>query len=263
MAGLGSTTSAALTAWTRSSCAPTVRSVTSCGDSHSANAAASSEHSNVTPGWSEEKLNSASVLVVEASGPVTMFVSGGIGATTVHSWRSGVASTLPAASRARTRNVWSPRASAVTVWGEVQPVNETPSSEHSNVAPASSAEKVNVAVVASVGEAGPVSIDVSGATASIAVHVRVAGVASTLRAASIACTANVCSPSARSWISTGDEHDSNGPPSSEHSKSRSAASVVSSVPPNSITTSTDAMIPEGPAVMTVSGAVMSATTDHA
>ena len=41
------------------------------------------------------------------------------------------------------------------------------------------------------------------------------------------------------------------------------AGVVSSVPPNSNTTSTEAFRPAGPAVMRVSGAVVSSTTDHA
>jgi hypothetical protein len=50
---------------------------------------------------------------------------------------------------------------------------------------------VNVAVVSSVGEAGPLSIEVSGGVMSTVVQVRSAGVGSTLSAASTDRTANV------------------------------------------------------------------------
>jgi hypothetical protein len=60
----------------------------------------------------------------------------------------------------------------VTSAGEVHAVKLAPSSEHSNIASASSDENVNVAVVSSVGEAGPESIEVSGGVESTVVHVR-------------------------------------------------------------------------------------------
>ncbi|MFP2964290.1 hypothetical protein ACLEPN_42955 [Myxococcus sp. 1LA] len=73
-------------------------------------------------------------------------------------------------------------------------VEGAPFSEHWYVTGLSFELKSNVAVVAFVTAAGPLTMVVSGAVAST-VHVRVAGVGSTLPAASTARTARVCSPS--------------------------------------------------------------------
>ena len=57
---------------------------------HGANAAPSSEHSNVTTGSFAENVNVAEVLTVVASGPESIVVSGGTpgaGALIVHVWR--------------------------------------------------------------------------------------------------------------------------------------------------------------------------------
>ena len=84
---------------------------------HAANAAASSRHSNVAPG-SLVKVNDADVLFVVPVGPPVIVVSGAA-ASTVNARDAGVASTLPAASMARTRNVYEPSASGPSVRGEV------------------------------------------------------------------------------------------------------------------------------------------------
>src|SRR5205085_12570283 len=57
-----------------------------------------------------------------------------VGATvsTVQLRSAGVGSTLPVASRTRTRNMWAPSASALRSVGEVQAAKAPPSSEHSN-----------------------------------------------------------------------------------------------------------------------------------
>ncbi len=86
--------------------------------------------------------------------------------STVKPCWAGVASTLSAASVARTANVWGPSESAAVVCSEVQPVKAAPSTLHSNVEPASSEEKPNVGVESAVGPVGPESIVVSGGSVS-------------------------------------------------------------------------------------------------
>src|ERR687896_1033762 len=79
VAGVGSTPPSRFFARTRSSCAPTVTSI-SYGDSHEPYSAPSSEHSNVAVGSSLENVKVASRLHVGCSGPETIVV---LGATTV------------------------------------------------------------------------------------------------------------------------------------------------------------------------------------
>ncbi len=86
---------------------------------HAANAAASRRHSNVAPGFRLVKVNDADVVFVVPVGPLVIVVSGAA-ASTVNARDAGVASTLPAASMARTRNVYEPSASGPSVRGEVQ-----------------------------------------------------------------------------------------------------------------------------------------------
>jgi hypothetical protein len=77
--------------------------VSSRGDVQAANAALSSEHSKVTPASPEAKTKVAEVLCVVAGGLSTMIEPGGV--LSIDQFRTaGVASVLPAASVARTRN---------------------------------------------------------------------------------------------------------------------------------------------------------------
>jgi hypothetical protein len=79
--------------------------------------------------------------------------------------------------------------------GESHAANGSPSSEHSNDAPASLAVKLNVALVLEVVASGPEVIVVSGGTATV--HSYSAGVSSGIPAEFFACTSNVCGPSIR------------------------------------------------------------------
>ena len=104
----------------------------------------------------------------------------------------------------------------------MQAANAAPSSEHWNVEPCSSAEKLNVALVLLVSAAGaPEPIEVCGAVVSggcWTVQLKLAGVASTLPSASIALTRKVCPPTLRPLYSIGVSHSANAAPSREHSK---------------------------------------------
>jgi hypothetical protein len=60
-------------------------------------------------------------MITEPVATSVICVSGGIvsgGGSTVHSWTAAVPSTFPAASVARTRNVWSPTARLVYSSGD-------------------------------------------------------------------------------------------------------------------------------------------------
>ena len=116
-----------------------------------------------------ENANTANVLVVDASGAESMVVSGAVtsGGGTIDHWRTaGLASVFPAASVVRTSNRCSPSARPATVVGELQAENAAPSSEHSNVEPASFAEKAKLASVLAVSAGGPEAISVSGGVTS-------------------------------------------------------------------------------------------------
>jgi hypothetical protein len=139
----------------------------------------SSEHSKVEFDSLELKLNGGP--------PDASEVFGGV-VSAVHVRVAGEASTLPAASRARTRKVWEPADSPVTLRGEVQAAQAPLSIWHSNVAPASLEVKVN---------GGPPEPSVVfGATLSAGwiVHSCSAGVGSGLPASSIARTSKRCAP---------------------------------------------------------------------
>ena len=83
--------------------------VYACGDVHAANvplpAGVSRRHSNVEPGAVDVNANDADVLLVVPVGPLVIDVSG-TAVDTVKLRVAGVASVLPAASRARTVNVY-------------------------------------------------------------------------------------------------------------------------------------------------------------
>ena len=184
VAGVGSVCEAPSTAWTRRVCCPSASPPTECGERHSANAAPSSEHSNVTPGSFAEKVNRASALWVTGSGPVAMEVSGG--SSTVQSYSAGESSSMPCAFRVRTNRVWSPSGTLVYSCGEEQTRKGPPSSAHSKVEPDWVDENVNPAVVLAVPDSGPLSMVVSGR--STTVQSCGAGESSRLPDASIAAT---------------------------------------------------------------------------
>ena len=92
-----------------------------------------------------------------------MLVSGA--AEIVHAWLTGVGSTWPLGSFARTESVWACAVSEVvnvSSCGEVHVAYVPASSEHSNVEPASFVENLNVAVVNGVVAGGAWVMPVSG-----------------------------------------------------------------------------------------------------
>src|SRR5436190_8448660 len=105
----------------------------------------------------------------------------------------------------------------------------------------------------SAGAAAKASLE--GGTA--AVHVRVAGVASTFPDASTARTENLWEPDARPVCACGDEQVAKAAPSSEHSNVPASLAVNENV---AFPFGTD---PAGPAVMVVSGGVVSTTVQLA
>ena len=177
-----------------SASAPTLR-----GEVHAVNAAVFSRHSNVAP---------ASELNVNTGGPPASNVVCGAVVSIVNVRLAGVGSTFPAASRARTSNVYVPSASAPTLCGEVQDANAADPKRHSNDAPAS---ELNVNT-----GGPPASSVVCGAVVSI-VNVRLAGVWSTFPAASRARTSNVYVPSGSVPTLCGDVHAVNSAVLSRHS----------------------------------------------
>src|SRR5918996_1762554 len=183
------------------------------------NAAPSSEHTNVTPSSLAVKRNLALVLAVGLSGAKSIVVTGGVvsrGGVMFQLWPAGVGSTCPSASVARTATLCQPTARPVYVTlPELHGVHAPPSSAHSKVAPARFEEKVIVALVLSVGSAGPELIVVSGA--ATAVQVQLAGVGSKKPSPSTAITRSVCWPSGTNsitwWTGSTSLHSSNGAPS--------------------------------------------------
>ena len=156
-------------------------------------------------------------------GPPVIVVSGAV-VSTVNVRVAGVGSTLPAASSARTRNVYVPSASGPSVRGEVQarrcrsPAGAVEPALERRARLAGERERGDAFVIVPV---GPRVIVVSGAVVST-VNVRVAGVGSTLPAASVARTENVYVPSASEPRIRGEVHDAYVPvvapgPSSVHS----------------------------------------------
>ena len=191
LAGVGSTFPAASRARTSNVYVPSASAPTLCGDVHAVNAAAFSRHSNVAP-TSEPNVNTG--------GPPASSVVFGAVVSIVNVRLAGVWSTFPAASRARTSNVYVPSASAPTSCGDVHAVNAAASSRHSNVAPAS---ELNV------NTGGPPASNVVCGAAVSTVNERVAGVSSTLPLASLARTDNVYSPSINGPTECGEVHGAN------------------------------------------------------
>jgi hypothetical protein len=195
----------------------------------------------------------ALVLVLVTGGADVMNVSGAVSSPTtmVQEWDAGSSSTLPAASIARTRSVWSPTASSVNVTREGQGENGAPSSEHSYVVPSSLAEKRNVALVLVVRAGGASVIVVSGGVVSPGpwtVQLCRAGDGSTWPSPSIDRTAKLCQPTARSVYSTGEVHASYAAPSSAHSKVAGEASEE-----NKMDADVSVVVSAGPKTIVVSG----------
>ena len=124
----------------------------------------SSEHWNVEPVSVEWKLKLALPVFVDAAGPESISVSGGV-ESTVQLNEAGVGSVLPAASVAFTWKLCDPSAT-VYAFGEVQEAKAALSNEHWNVDPASVEWKLKLALPELVEAAGLESITVSGAVES-------------------------------------------------------------------------------------------------
>src|SRR5918999_2824058 len=177
-AGVGSVL-AEFTARTSSSCWPTARPVRTYGDSSdsqepqssvtpSGRSSPSRLHSKVATESFEENVKLASRLLVPDCGPDSIVVSGG---STVHSWRAGVASTVPAAFFARTSSVWAPASRFSITCRSSQELHDTgsASSEHSKVAAGSLETSSKTAVALTVLAGGPDWIVVSGTAVAVPV----------------------------------------------------------------------------------------------
>jgi len=137
-----------------------------------------------------ENVNGADVLDVGLAGVESIAVTGGV-VSTVHVFAAGVSSTLPASSRARTRNVCDPSASGPAyARGDVHVTYVAPSRLHSNVAVPSELVNVSDADELFVVLGGPPVSVVLGAVVSM-VQVNDDGDGSTFPAMSRARTWNV------------------------------------------------------------------------
>jgi hypothetical protein len=149
----------------------------------------SSWHSNVEPVSLETNEKLAAVADVGLLGEAVIVVLGA-DASTVQVNVAGLVSVFPAASLARTLNVWEPSATLVYVVALVQVEKPPPSSSHSKVEPASLDTNEKVGELSLLGSLGEAVMVVFGAAVST-VHVRVAGLASVLPAPSVARTEKV------------------------------------------------------------------------
>ena len=136
------------------------------GDSHSANAAASSAHSNVESISFALKVNVALVAVVEASGFSRIIVFGGT--ATVHVYSTGVSSTRPSGRSARRpRTCARRRRGRCRSSATSRAMKPRPSSAQKNSTSVWSDENLNVALVESLGSAGKAASVVSGGPAIV------------------------------------------------------------------------------------------------
>ncbi len=120
------------------------------------------------------KSNVAEVEANVPAGPLSIVGVGGATVSTVQLCEAA-AESLPAASLAWIRNVWSPWSRLVRSTGETHASYSPPSSLHSKSRPLSTFEKANVASVEATRPVGPESIvGASGSTVST-VQVRLAG----------------------------------------------------------------------------------------
>ena len=112
-------------------------------------------------------------------------------------------SSLPAASIARTSNVWDPSVCVGGVFGEEQSFQGPLSTRHSKVESGSVEWNSNVGVLSRVRPVGPESMIVSGPWVSTTKS-RDAGEESVLSASSVARTKNVWPPSLSSSVVNGE-----------------------------------------------------------
>src|SRR5687768_1514289 len=215
-AGVPSVFPAGSVARTSKVCGPSASGPAVTGLVQGAQAPPSSRHWKVEPGSSAENSKSGVGSLDGSDGVASSVVSGAV-VSTVQACCAGVPSVVPAPSVARTSKVWGPSASGPTGSGLVQGAQAPPSTRHSNVEPASSAENAKLGVSSLEGSAGAASSVVSGASVST-VHAWEAGVGSGLPAASVARTSKVWPPSASGPTGSGLVQGAQAPPSSRHWK---------------------------------------------
>src|ERR671915_2562138 len=151
LAGLVSVLPAASVARTSNVCAPSDNAPVVCGEVQAAKAAASTRHWKLAPA-SLENPNIGVESPVKPVGPESIVVCGAAVSTVIA--RLAAAPVLPAASVARTSNVWAPSDNAAVVCGELHAANTAVSTRHWKLAPAS-LEKPNVGVESFVSPLGP------------------------------------------------------------------------------------------------------------
>ena len=200
------------------------------------------------------------MLLVSPDGPPVIVVSGAA-VETVKLRVAAVASVLPAASRARTLNVYVPSASGPTARGDVQAtyvptVEPGPSRRHSNVELGSVLVNSNDGDALLVVPVGPAVIVVSGATVST-VNARDAGVGSTLPTASIARTKNVYAPLAVVVYACGDVHVGVRALAGAACPGGTGNVEPTSVPENRNDCAVVLTVPDGPPLIVVSGGPVS------
>ena len=174
---------------------PSASGAVVAGLAQGAQAPLSTRHWNVEPGSFAEN-SKVGVALLDGSAGTTVKELSGATVSTVHVWAAGLASTLPAASVARTENVWLPSERRPIVSGLEHVAQAPASTRHSNVEPGSLAENSKVGASSLDGSAGTSSSVVFGAAVST-VQVWEAGVASVRPAGSVARTWKVWLPSAR------------------------------------------------------------------
>jgi hypothetical protein len=164
---------------------------------------------------------------------------------------AGEASTLPAGSAARTPAVCPPSVRPVYVFGDVHAAHALSSSWHWKVAPESGELNVTVALEPGERAGGAESIVVLGGCVST-VNDGVAGDASVFPAASLARTDTLWAPSASAVVVHGLVHAAQTAESTRHSNVEPASLEV-----NAKLGVLSLVVPVGPEVIVVSGAVVS------
>src|SRR5918999_2234750 len=184
----------------------------------------STEHMKVTFSWSEVKVKVALADALIAGGRDRMMVSGS--PTTVQVWLAGVGSTVPFSRRsnaiARTSSVCRPGSRPTSSRTPSQPLNSSPSSEHSN---SSTSRSLWNPKIVSGPETSPgwTAMNVSGVCApggGRIVHSMNSGVMSLTPLGSTARTWKTWLPTDRFSSVSGLLHSVKSAPSSEHSKSK-------------------------------------------
>src|SRR5436190_2599675 len=146
-------------------CGPSARLPVVYGTVTAANCPPSTLASNVPPVSVLVAVNVAELTTAVLDGAAVIVVSGGVLSTTQVN-DAGVASVLPAESRARTSKVCEPSVILVRACGLVAAANAAPSTRLSNVELVSFEVNVNEAEAEFVRDAGVAEIVVSGAVVS-------------------------------------------------------------------------------------------------